>query len=79
MGITLDTLDTAVKFAKDIEALVATKGTSYMEAIQLWCEQRDLEIEYAASLIKKNKNLKGKVQLEAEQLNYMKKTSRLPV
>jgi hypothetical protein len=79
MAITLDALDTAVKFAKDIESIVAVKSTSYMEAIQLWCEERDLEIEYAASLIKKNKNLKGKIQQEAEQLNFMKKTSRLPV
>jgi len=80
MAITLDTLDTAVKFAKDIENLINDKRISYIEAISLWCETHDLELEYAASLIRKNKNLKSKVQIEAETLNFMKKkNSRLPV
>lgn len=80
MAIILDTLDTAVKFSKDVEFLVSDKKISYIEAITLWCETHDLELEYAASLIRKNKNLKSKIQIEAETLNFMKKKSaRLPI
>ena len=80
MAIELDNLDSAVKFAKDIEGLIKTRRVSYIEAITLWCEEHDTEVEYAATLIKKNKKLKGAIQEEAEGLNFMKrKTARLPV
>lgn len=79
MAIELDNLETSVRFAKDIEGLMKTKKVSIMDAVVLWCEQHDTEIEYAASLIKKNKILKSKVRDQAESLNYLKKTAKLPV
>lgn len=79
MAIELDNLDVSVRFVKDIEGLMKNKRISIMEAVVLWCEQHDTEIEYAASLIKKNKILKTKVRDQAESLNFMKKTAKLPV
>lgn len=64
-------------FSVDIENLVNTGDMNYIEAVVYLCEQRDLEISVAASLI--DKNLKAKLQITAEQLRLLPKSSRLPL
>lgn len=64
-------------FSKQIELLCEQKNIEYIDAIIHWCEFNNIEVEYAANLIKKNQVLKLKVQREAENLNYIKKTARL--
>ena len=66
-------------FHIDIEILCQEKKMSYIDAVCYWCELNNLEIEYAVEIIKNNAAFIAKIQIEAENLNYIKKTSRLPV
>lgn len=66
-------------FIDEIEKICREKNVEYIDAIIHWCVRNNLEIEYAAEIIKKNAVLKSKLQIEAENLNFMKKTARLPI
>jgi len=48
-----------------------------MDAIVLYCEEREIDTATVGPLI--NKALKEKVALECQQLNLLPKTSELPV
>lgn len=75
----LDVLNTQSIF-NEIETIVKNnKGSDYMGAIVYYCEKNDIEIESIAKYIKKNVVLKAKIQQEAEDLNFLQKTSRLPI
>jgi len=77
--VKINSMKSPSEFAQEIEDLVWLHDIDYIEAIVLYCETNKLDIETAASLIKLNMNIKGKVQTEAESLNYLPKISRLPV
>jgi hypothetical protein len=66
-------------FITEIEELRRSKNMEYIDAVVHWCEKNKIEIEYVASYIKKDQTMKLKIQEEAENLNYMKKTARLPI
>lgn len=66
-------------FMQEIDKLVEEEGLEYIEAIIYYCEVNDIEIETAASLIKGSAKMKAKVQLEAENLNYIPKSGKLPI
>jgi uncharacterized protein YeaC (DUF1315 family) len=66
------------EFVLEIESLVKEKRVEYIDAVMLYCEQHNIEVETAAELIKQNVVLKAKVQVEAENLNMVKRTARLP-
>jgi len=66
-------------FPYEIECIKQEKHLDYIEAVIYWCDQRGLDVEYAASMIKKDLVLKSKIQVEAENINVLKKTARLPV
>ena len=70
---------TPTEFAAAIEELVWQHDIEYLDAVILYCEQNNIEVETAASLIKMNANMKGKLQSEAEILNFLPKISRLPI
>lgn len=65
-------------FSMAIEELVYMKDIPYIDAICMYCEENGFEVEIAAKLV--SGVLKSKVQLEAEDLHYLKKTntSKLP-
>ena len=68
------------KFAENIESLVLNnKDMNYIDAIVHFCDQNNLDVESVPKLI--SKPLKEKIKCDAQQLNFMKKTSRakLPV
>lgn len=67
------------EFPAEIEKLVRENEIEYMEAVILWCERNGLEVEFAGDLIRRNAVLKAKIQIEAENLNFMKKSARLPI
>jgi hypothetical protein len=69
----------ASTFVEEIESLCIDRNVEYIDAIVLWCERNNLEIEYAAELIKKNAVVKLKIQIEAENLNFLKRSARLPI
>lgn len=66
-------------FAKEIESLAKEKKIDYMDAVIDYCGTHNLEIETIASLVKSNQTLKAKIQNEAEQLNFLPKTAKLPI
>lgn len=72
-------IQTNTEFPSEIETLVKERKIEYMEAVILWCELNGLEVEFAGELIRRNAVLKSKIQLEAENLNFMKKSDRLPI
>lgn len=66
-------------FVIDIEKLVVNKKINFFDAVILYCEINNIEVEVAASLVKQSTVLKSKIQYEAENLNLMRKTARLPI
>ena len=65
------------EFSTIIEEFVKEKRCSYMDAVILYCEDQKFEIETAAKLL--TPNLKAKLQEEAEDLNFLEKSARLPI
>ena len=68
------------RFAEAIEKLVLlNKDMNYIDAIIHFCEQNNIDVESVPKLI--SKPLKEKIKYDAQQLNFMKRTSRakLPV
>lgn len=66
------------EFSKQVENFVVTKHCSYMEAILVLAEQKNLEIEYVAKMI--SPQIKEKLQYEAGELNMLKeKKTYLPI
>ena len=68
---------TTKRFAILIEELVRTKTLTHMEAIIYYCEKNMLEPASVTKWI--DKCLKEKIQMDAEKLNYLPKTSQLPL
>ena len=66
-------------FIKEIEKICASKNIEYIDAVLLWCERNNLEVEIAAAWIKKDPAMKSKIQAEAENLNVLKRGARLPL
>jgi hypothetical protein len=66
-------------FVEEIEHLCRTKNIEYIDAIVFWCEKNKLEIETAAYWVKKDPVMRSKVQVEAENLNILKRGARLPL
>ena len=68
------------KFAQEIEQLVLNQeDMNYIDAIVYFCDLNAIDLESVPKLIPKP--LKEKIKYDAQQLNFMKKTSRakLPV
>ena len=66
-------------FSIEIEKLVTSKNLDYIDAVVHWCSKNNLEVEYAANMIKKDPVLKSKMQIAAENINVLKKGARLPL
>tara|TARA_B100000131_G_scaffold286550_1_gene296572 strand:+ start:684 stop:938 length:255 start_codon:yes stop_codon:yes gene_type:complete len=64
----------STKFAQEIEKLVKNEKINYIDAIVLFCEENNIEIDSITKLI--SKPLKEKLKCDAQQLNFMKKTTR---
>lgn len=65
------------RFIKSINHLT-NRGISVMDAIIHYAETFDLELETVATMVEANAKLKANLQQDAEELNYLPKTSRLP-
>lgn len=73
-------IKSSAEFIVEIESIVKSKNIEYMDAVLLYCENNNIEVETVASIIKQNSFLKTKIQLEAENLNMVRRTSaRLPI
>tara|TARA_B100001250_G_scaffold365536_1_gene346284 strand:- start:1822 stop:2076 length:255 start_codon:yes stop_codon:yes gene_type:complete len=64
----------SAKFAVEIEKLVKKEKLNYIDAIILFCDENSIELDSITKLI--SKPLKEKIKWDAQQLNFMKKTTR---
>ncbi|MDP7365763.1 MAG: late promoter transcription accessory protein, partial [Candidatus Pacebacteria bacterium] len=64
---------TPTKFSTMIEEMVIEKHVTYMDACLEYCKNNNIEPESLGRLV--NKALKQKIQVEAENLNFLKKSS----
>jgi len=71
--------DDIEEFSNAIEEIVYMKDIPYIEAICLYCEENDFDIESAAKLL--SSVIKSKIKTEAEHLHFIKKstTRQLPI
>ena len=60
-----------------IEQIVKEKELSYMEAVLYYAEKSELEPEAMAKML--NQSIKDKIEVEAQGLNMLKKTAKLPI
>lgn len=65
-------------FSKNIEEFVKEKKCGYIEAVVLYCDTHNIEIETGAKLL--NSIIKKKIEAEASDLNCLtEKTAKLPI
>ena len=63
------------RFAQEIEGLVHNQeDMNYIDAIVYFCEINSIDLESVPKLI--SKPLNEKIKYEAQELNFLKKTSR---
>jgi len=66
---------TSVKFSQEVEKIaIENNDINYIDAVLIYCEKNEIEIESVPKLI--SKPLKEKLKFDAQKLNYMKKTTR---
>ncbi len=68
---------TPERFNREIEEIVERTSMSYLDAMLYHADENGLESETVAGLI--NIKTKNKLREEAEALNFMPKTSKLPI
>mgnify|MGYP001201409876 CR=1 FL=1 len=72
-------IKTPSAFAEEIEQMVKDLSISHFDAIVHYCDRNEIEIETVASWVKGSQVLKSKVMLNAQDLNMIKKSARLPI
>ncbi len=70
-------MNNSMKFMENIEELVQRTKMTYIEAVLYYCEENKLEPETAGQMV--GGKLKQHIQEEAEKLNLVQKTSKLPI
>lgn len=75
--IDMPTKDEILEFSIMIKELAVNKRIGLMDAICHYCKESGLEVEVAATLI--SSALKAEIREEAQSLNLIKKTSKLPI
>ena len=66
---------TTAKFSQEVERIVLDNNDmNYIDAIIHYCDQNEIELETVPKLI--SKPLKEKLKYDAQELNFIKRTSR---
>ena len=60
-----------------IEQIVRDTELSYMEAVLDYAKNSEIEPEAMAKML--NQSIKDKIEVEAQNLNMLKKTGKLPI
>jgi hypothetical protein len=68
----------ATAFMEEIDVLVK-QGHDYIDAVVVYCKNRNIEVETAATLVKMCTKLKANIESEAESLNLIPKQAKLPI
>ena len=68
------------KILQDIYKLANNSDTYFIESVIYYAEKNNIEIETLGEMIKQVlPTLKAQIRIEAEELNLLEKTSRLPI
>jgi hypothetical protein len=73
----MPTKDEILEFSMMIKGLSVDKRVGLMDAICHYCKESGLEVEVAATLL--SSAIKAEIKEEAQSLNLLKKTSKLPI
>jgi len=73
----MPTKDEIRDFSLRIEEIAELYNVHCMDAIVQYCEETGIEIEVAATLI--SSYLKARIKEEAQSVNLIKKSSKLPL
>lgn len=65
----------ANEFSIHVENLARESGNTYIDTILEYCEKNEIDPKEISAMI--NQNLKEKLEMEYEELNYLPKKSRL--
>ncbi len=71
------TIDMTIDLNLTIENIVQDKELSYMDAVLYHAQSLELEPEAMAKML--NQTIKDKIEVEAQSLNMLKKTAKLPL
>lgn len=66
------------RFMEEIDSMRKRTNVEYIDAIVHWCEKNNVEVEFVASIIKKDPIFKSKIAMEAQELNFIKRANALP-
>lgn len=66
-------------FSSEIYTMIKEHDMDFIDAVVHWCDVNRVDVEFAASLVRTDPNILHEIQLDAEALNYLKRTARLPI
>jgi len=69
--------ETQNDFCRQIEKYVEEWGVSYMHAVISVCESKDIPVESVGKIL--SKPIIEKIQQEGQELNFLPKSSKLPI
>jgi hypothetical protein len=69
--------ETQNDFCRQIEKYVEEWKVSYMDAVITLCEEKDIPVESMAKVL--SKPIIEKIQEEGQNLNFLPKTTKLPI
>lgn len=72
-------LQRTTNFSSEVEVIIQEKKVNYIDAVVMWCEANNIEVEFAADIIKKDAVMHSKIRADAESLNILKRTAQLPI
>lgn len=64
---------------EEIEKIVLENDINYIDAVILYCEKYNVDVENIAELIKKNRAIYEKIEADASDLRIIPKISKLPL
>ena len=70
-------IDMTIDLNLTVEQIVKDKELSYMDAVLYHAQALELEPEAMAKML--NQSVKDKIEVEAQSLNMLKKTAKLPL
>ena len=70
-------IDMTIDLNLTIEKIVKEKELSYMESVLHYAQKSEIEPEAMAKML--NQSIKDKIEVEAQNLNMLKKTGKLPI
>lgn len=75
----IDKFENQQRICREIDELVRTSNLTYIDASIHYADINGFEVEYVAELLTKSDLIRSRIEEEAENLNFIKKKSRLPI